>query len=139
MAGANGSNGYITVDQALERAPADCGEADVEGVFGGKVRIRALTAAQQSRVKQASINLQGRNPDVVWAAMEMLQFEFGVIEPKFTTDQVRTLHLESGPSFTKVIAEIDTISGMDKEELAKAKEAFPGSDERGPVSLSAVS
>jgi hypothetical protein len=76
-------NGYITALEAIERAPADCREEDVEDVFGGKVRIRGLTAAMQSRVKQESIKLGGRSPDVVWAAMELVQFELGVIEPKF--------------------------------------------------------
>jgi hypothetical protein len=53
----------------------------------------------QARVKQESIKLGGRSPDVVWAAMELVQFELGVIEPKFSTSQVQTLHATSGPSF----------------------------------------
>lgn len=123
-------DGYLTVSEAIDNAPADCIEEDVEGVFGGKVRIRGLTAAQAARVKQESINLSGRNPDVVWSAMERTQFELGVIQPQFTADQVRTLHLTSGPSFAKVIARLDAISGMDKEELRNAQKEFPGPAER---------
>jgi hypothetical protein len=122
-------NGYITALEAIERAPKDCREEDVEDVFGGKVRIRGLTAAMQSRVKQESIKLGGRSPDVVWAAMELVQFELGVIEPKFTTSQVQTLHATAGPSFAKVIAAIDALSGTSEEERKKAQAAFHGSDE----------
>lgn len=122
-------NGYITAAEAIERAPADCKEEDVDGVFGGKVRIRGLTAAQQARVKQESIKLGGRNPDVVWAAMELVQFELAVIQPKFTTSQVATLHATAGPSFAKVISAIDALSGTSEEERKKAQAAFRGSDE----------
>jgi hypothetical protein len=117
-------NGYITALEAIERAPKDCREEDVEDVFGGKVRIRGLTAAMQSRVKQESIKLGGRSPDVVWAA-----FELGVIEPKFSTSQVQTLHATAGPSFAKVIAAIDALSGTSEEERKKAQAAFHGSGE----------
>jgi hypothetical protein len=97
-------NGYVTALEAIERAPADCKEEDVEDVFGGKVRIRGLTAAMQARVKQESIKLGGRSPDVVWAAMELVQF-------------------------AKVIAAIDALSGTSEEERKKAQAAFHGSDE----------
>ncbi len=122
-------NEYLSVEEAIANAPADCEERDVEGVFGGKVRVRSLTAAQSARVRQASVNLSGRNPDVVWAEMEIRQFEFAVIQPKFTHDQVKSLHLAAGKSFAKVIGVIDEISGMDKEELRKAQQEFPESDD----------
>lgn len=127
-------NGYLTPELAIERAPADCEERDVE-VWGGKVRVRGLTAAQAARVKQASIDLSGRNPDVVWAAMEMLQFELGVIQPKFTAEQVRTLHLTSGAGFAKVIGVIDEISGTNKEELRDAQREFQGAENGQPVAV----
>jgi hypothetical protein len=124
-----GTTGYLTAVQAVENAPADCEEVDVDDVFGGRVRVKALTASQSAAVKQASIVLSGRNPEVTWAAMEMMQFRLGVIEPKFTEAQVRTLHLESGRSFAKVIAKLDEISGLNKEELRKAQETFPASED----------
>lgn len=126
-ADANG-DGYLTVAEALERAPSDCEERDVE-VWGKRLRVRALTAAQAARVKQASINLSGRNPDVAWAEMERMQFQLGVIKPKFAAGEVRELHLKSGAGFAKVIAVIDEISGTDKEELRKAQRDFPDGDE----------
>lgn len=127
--GSTAEDGYLSVEDAIANAPADCEERDVEGVFGGKVRVRSLTAAQAARVKQASISLAGRNPDVAWAEMEMRQFEFAVIKPKFSPDQVKTLHLSAGKSFAKVIGVIDEMSGMNKEELREAQREFPNSDD----------
>jgi hypothetical protein len=122
-------SGYLTVDEAIENAPADLKEKDVEDVFGGKVRIRSLTAHQAARVKQLSLNLKGKTPDVAWAEMEKAQFELGVIEPKFNRDAVEKLHRTSGPSFAKVIAELDSLSGTDKEELRKAQDEFQDTGE----------
>ena len=119
---------YLSVDQALENAPADCEECDVEA-FGGKVRVRALTAAQSARVRQVSVNMRGQAPEIMWAAMEMEQFRLGVIVPKFNADQVRTLHLQSGRSFAAVIAKLDEISGLNKEELRKAQQEFQGAED----------
>lgn len=120
---------YATAEQLLENAPKDITEQDITDVFGGlTVRIRSLTAAQAAHVKQQSINLQGRNPDVAWGRMEITQFELGVINPKLTHEQVLILHRTSGPSFNKVIEALDKLSGMDKEELLKAQEDFQGSE-----------
>lgn len=123
------TNAYLTAEEALTNAPKDITAEDVEDVFGGKVRIRSLTAAQQARVKQVSLDLSGRNPDVAWAEMERTQFQLGVIEPKFTAEQVLMLHRMSGPSFAKVIERIDEISGTNKEELRKAQQEFQGPEE----------
>jgi hypothetical protein len=42
---------------------------------------------------------------------------------------VATLHATSGPSFARVIAAIDALSGTSEEERKKAQAAFHGSDE----------
>lgn len=88
------------------------------------VRVRSLTSAKSAKVKQASIDLSGKNPDVVWAEMEVTQFLEGVVEPELTRDQVRQLHRSSGPGFQRVIQWIDEHSGIDKEELRKAQQEF---------------
>jgi hypothetical protein len=123
---------YVTVEQSLERAPLDLKEEDVHDVFGGKVRIRSLTAAQAARVKQASIHLgagRGGGPEFGWAEAELMQFEMAVIKPKFSADDVRTLHLTSGPSFAKVIAAIDKLSGTNAEKLREAQKGFRGPEQ----------
>jgi hypothetical protein len=131
---ANGSPpadpGYLSADAALANAPADLEEVDVDDVFGGRVRIRALTAAQTAVVRQHTVDTRGKNPQITWADMERKQFQLGVIMPAFNADQVRTLHATSGRSFARVIAEIDRISALDKEALRDAQKDFPGPDER---------
>jgi hypothetical protein len=125
------ANGYLSAEAALSNAPLDLDEQDVEGVFGGKVRIRALTAAQQAAVKQAGVSIGGsqQNVAVSFGAIERKQFELGVIAPAFTAEQVRTLHATSGPSFTRVIEALDKLSGMNKEALRDAQKAFQGPGE----------
>lgn len=127
--GASGS-GYLSAEAALENAPSELEEVDVEGVFGGRIRIRALTAAQTAIVKQHTVDTQGRSPTITWADMERTQFKFGVIQPAFSAEQVRTLQATSGPSWARVIAKLDEISAMDKEALRDAQKEFPESDER---------
>lgn len=119
------SNGYLSVAAALENAPADLEELDIDDVFGGRVRIRALTAAQAAAVKQAGIVTGRGNVGVDFATLERTQFRLAVIQPPMTESDVRTLHATSGASFARVIAEIDRISGMDKEALRDAQKQFP--------------
>lgn len=118
---------YASPEELLANAPKDIIEKDVEDVFGGlTVRIRGLTAAQSAHVRQQSINISGRrgNTEMAWAVMEVTQFELGVIEPKLDHAQVLMLHRTSGPSFQKVIEELDDISGINKEALQEARDEF---------------
>ena len=125
--------GYLTPDDAISFADAgkDLLEEDVEDVFGGKVRIRALTAAQNARIRQQAMNFGGPTAKIDWTEMERLQFRYGVIEPKLEADQVKRLHIKSGPSFAKVIKAIDDLSGTDKEALRKAEAEFPEPESDG--------
>lgn len=120
--------GYLTPDDAIGYADSgkDLVEQDVEDVFGGKVRIRALTAAQNARIKQQAMNFGGANAKIDWTEMERLQFRYGVVEPSLDADQVKRLHIKSGPSFAKVIKALDDLSGTDKEALRQAEAEFPG-------------
>ena len=116
---------YATPEALLAGAPLDIKEKDVTEVFGGlTVRIRGLTAAQAAHVKHQSFNMQGNSPDVAWGQMEIAQFELGVIKPKLSHQQVVMLHRMSGPSFSKVIEELDSLSGIGKDELRKAQGEF---------------
>ena len=122
-----GSHKYATAEEMITNAPKDIKEQDVEDVFGGlTVRVRGLTASKAAHVKQMSFNMKGRNAEVAWAQMEIAQFEFGVIEPQLTHEQVLMLHRTSGPSFARVIEVLDEISGIGKEELRKAQQDFQG-------------
>lgn len=115
----------LTAEEILN-APSDLVDEILDvPEWGGKIKIRSLTAAASAKVKQASIDLAGKSIDVVWAAMEKAQFELGVVEPKFSKEQVNVLHHKFGPSFKRVTDALDRISGTNKEELRQAHEAFP--------------
>lgn len=89
------------------------------------VRIRSLTAEQGTRVKTAAIKPGGRgDTQIIWAQMEIKQFLMGVVEPAFSEPQVIQLHQTSGSSFQRVIAALDKISGIDKEDLRQAQSDF---------------
>jgi hypothetical protein len=123
----SGNGDYLSVEQLLVNAPADITERDVEDVFGGKVRIRALTAAQAAKVQQAGIKTtQNRGIQVSIPEAEVTKFELAVIAPKMDHNQVLQAYQNSGPSFNKVLEAIDELSGTNDEELVKAQAAFPG-------------
>lgn len=115
---------YLTPEQAIEAAPGDLEERDVE-VWGGKVRVRALTAHQAARVHQGNVKVIKGQPDVNIGAVQIAKFELGVIQPKFTHDQVVKLHRTSGAGFKLVVDTIDEISGMTEDEEAAAEAEFP--------------
>jgi hypothetical protein len=121
----------LTVEQCIEAAPKDHVEKDVDvPSWGGKVRIRTLTAGQFANVKSASLRPNGRGvPQTDIAAMEQLQFYHGVIAPKFDLDQVKGLQITSSTGFKVIIDALDELQGgTEKEQLAKATAAFPVGD-----------
>jgi hypothetical protein len=114
-----------TVQQILDAAPNDIIEEELEvPEWGVSVKIRSFTAAQNAQIKQRGYGFHGEQMSVAWAEMEILQFQQGVIEPRFDEDQVRTLHLSSGRGFQRVIDRLDQLTGTDKEELRKARIEF---------------
>lgn len=123
-----------SVEEILKKAPDDLVEEVVEiPEWGCSVRLRSFTAATSARIKQRGFTTRGEETTVAWAAMEQLQFKEGCIEPKFTDDQVKKLHLTSGRGFARVIEWLDEKSKINKEELKKARDEFPGPDESEEV------
>lgn len=119
-----------SVKDILDRAPSDLVEEVLEiPEWNCSVKVRSLTAAQSASVKQRGFGFKGEETQVAWAEMEIVQFQQGVVEPRFSEDEARKLHLRSGRGFQRVIAWLDAKSGMDKEELRKAREEFQGSQE----------
>lgn len=119
-----------TVENILKKAPEDLVTEKIDvPQWGCSLQIRSFTAAQSAMIKQRGFAFKGEETAVAWAEMEILQFQQGVVEPHFTEDQVRELHLSSGPAFALVIEELDRISKIDKEALRKARDEFPGPDE----------
>lgn len=126
-------NGHLpigTVDQILKRAPSDLREETVEvPEWDCAVRIKSFTAAESAQIKHKGLAFRGEDTQVAWAEMEIAQFQQAVVEPRFSEDQVRQLHLTSGRGFSRVIAAIDEMSGTDKEELRKAQQEFQIADQ----------
>jgi hypothetical protein len=120
------------------QGPGDLKEADVEDVPvpGESVRVRALSARYSAEVQgQLRLVQEGRDQvaTIDVAAMERLQFQFGVIDPTFTAAEVAQIQERYGAVFRKVVAEIDRLSGIDKEAIEQTEQRFPdgGTDEAG--------
>lgn len=112
--------------------PGDLREAEVEDVpvEGETVLVRGLPAAYSAQASSESMEMkQLAGGDSIAKVdqqhMERLQFLHGVIEPKFSEAEVKQLQEKFGPAFKKVIAEIDRLSGLDKDALEKTKARFP--------------
>jgi hypothetical protein len=119
-----------TVDQILERAPNDLVEETLEvPEWGCSVKVRSFTAGQNAVIKQRGLAFKGEDTKVAWAEMEIAQFQQGVVDPRFTEEQVRKLHATSGRGFARVIQKLDDLSGTDKEALRKAQDEFQGADD----------
>jgi hypothetical protein len=126
----NGQAPIGTVEQIMERAPKDL----VEEVlyipeWECSVKVRSLTAAARARVRQRGVGFKGEEMQMAWAEMEIAQFKEGVREPKFSTDEVRKLHMRSGRGFQRVVDWLDEHSSMNKEELEQAREEFQDRDD----------
>ena len=131
-----------TMQDWLE-GPSDLQEATVEDVPvpGKSVRVRGLPAKYSAEVSgQMKVTTekgeQVATVDV--AAMERLQFAYGVIEPQFTEEQAVQVQERYGPAFKKIIAKIDELSGVDKEAIEKAQATFPAAERRANGSGEAV-
>lgn len=119
-----------TVEAILAKARASIKTEVIEvEEWGCSVKICSLTAAQLAAVKQASLDFSGKTPVIQFAALEKGQFEQGVLEPKYGAQDVNVLYHSSSKGFARVIAAIDALSGTNKEELRKAQEAFPASED----------
>lgn len=126
----NGSLPIGSVAEILEAAPKDLKEKIIDvPEWGYSIKIKSFTAAQQAAVKERGFGFKGEETLIAWAEMEIMQFQQGVIEPRFDEDQVRQLHLSSGPGFNRVIDELDKLNKIDKEALRKAREEFQQSQQ----------
>lgn len=112
------------------QGPGDLREAEVDDVPvpGESVLVRGLSARYSAEI-QAQLKLEqvggSQVAKIDVASMELLQFVHGVVEPRFTVDEAKTIQERFGPAFKKVIAAVDDLSGIDKEAIREAAEHFP--------------
>lgn len=119
-----------TVEGILKKAPEDIVEETIDiPEWECSVKLKSFTAGESAAIKEASLSLEGEKTDVAWGEMEIQQFKMAVVEPSFTEEQVRQLHLTSGRGFKRIIDWSDAQSNINKEELRKMREDFRGSTE----------
>jgi len=130
--------------------PSDLAEGIVEDVpvKGESVKVRALPAqfsneAQSKALKMVTGARGDQSATVDVAVMSRLQFEHGVIEPKFNAAEVKQIAEKFGPAFHKVVEKIDELSGVDKEaietESAKFQAGLEGEGHTGATEPDAAS
>lgn len=118
-----------TADDWL-KGPGDLREAEVQDapVPGKSVLVRGLSARWSAAVQGQMKLVQEGTEQVARLdvpTMERLQFVHGVIDPQFSEDQAREVQERFGPAFRKVIAKIDELSGINKDEIEAVETRFP--------------
>lgn len=90
--------------------------------WGAKVKIKALTKAEQIRLRRAS---QGRNGQIDDVKLEMNLLVYSLVEPKLTFDEVDKLFSEADPkALNRLVAAVLTASGLTEDYFAEADEAM---------------
>jgi hypothetical protein len=114
------------------QGPGDVQEAEVKDVpvKGESVLVRGLPAAYSNRAQSEALELiTGRRGEqsatVNTAKLEVIQFAAGCVEPKFSEQEAEVIAQKYGPAFKKVIAEVDRLSGVNKEEVEATRARFP--------------
>jgi hypothetical protein len=119
-----------TVEEILKKAPADLVEEVLEiPEWGCSVKVRSFTGAVSAMIRQAGFVNQGQTTVIDWAQMERKQLQLGIVEPKFSEEDIAKLYLQSGRGVRRIIDWLDENSSIDKEELKRAREEFQGSQE----------
>jgi hypothetical protein len=115
--------------------PGDLTEAEVQDVpvKGESILVRGLPAAYSNRAQSEALELKQMGRDTITTIntdrLEVLQFAHGCVDPQFTPEEAKVVSERFGPAFKKVIAEIDRLSGIDKEAIDEANARFQGSRE----------
>lgn len=106
-------------------APPDCPEERfLVPEWGGEIVLRAPTAADAAAIKESAVRLDesGSVAGMDIGAMERRQILHCVIEPKLTAEQVEQIQRRFGPSWQRVIARLDKLSGGLGKPIGEAAE-----------------
>lgn len=111
--------------------PSDLAEDIVEDVpvKGQNIKVRGLPAqfsneAQSKALKMITGSRGEQTATVDVAAMSVIQFQHGCVEPQFTHAEAKQISERFGPAFFKVVNKIDELSGVDKEAIDQANDQF---------------
>lgn len=120
----------LTIDQIMNADDLPTKVVPVPA-WGGAVKIRMLTKAQQYQVRKTAI-VDGEFND---QQMEMGLLVESIIEPQMSRDHMQMLANKNADVVDEILAEVFSLSAMDKEAVANARDEFPGgSDEVDGVS-----
>lgn len=129
-----------TKDAWLSPEAGDLIEAEVSDVpvKGQSVKIRALSAtAANTATSEAVETFEHRGQQrmrVDSVKLDIQRFTEGVIEPRFSVEEVRVISAKFGPAFNRVVSEISRISGLDRDAVAETDARFQsgGTGSSGP-------
>lgn len=120
----------LTIDQIMNADDLPTKVVEVPA-WGGSIKIRMLTKAQQYTVRKSAI-VDGEFND---QAMEMGLLVESIVEPELTREHMTMLASKNADVVDDVLAEVFSLSAMDKEAVAEARAEFQdGQDEVDGVS-----
>lgn len=95
--------------------------------WGGSIRIKQLTKAQQHEIRTTAV-VDGVLNDQM---LEMGILVASIVEPNLTREHMEMLANKNADVIDEVLAEVFTLSALDKEAISRAREEFP--DGQGEV------
>lgn len=122
-----------TMDAWTGSDVGDLKERDIDDVpeKGLSVRVRALPAAYSNlAMSEATVfKTVGREQiaTIDQAKLQVLQFAYGMVDPKPSLEQAQLAAEKWGPAFEKVVEAIADLSNIDEEAMRKAQATFPHS------------
>ena len=100
--------------------------------WGGAVRIRAFTKAQQQAIRDDATlkanTRDGKAGTLDTSRLEMLTLIRGIVEPKFQDAHILNLREKSSSAIERILKAILVLSGMAENAVEQAEATFP----RGP-------
>ena len=115
----------LTIDQIMNSDDLPSKVIPVPA-WGGDLKIRQLTKAQQHQIR-ATAMVEGEVDD---HQLEMGILVAAIVEPEMTRDHMVMLANKNADVIDEILAEVFTLSALDKEAIARARDEFPeGQDE----------
>jgi hypothetical protein len=104
----------VTSVSGILQSPPDCREELFEvPEWGGWVKLRSPTALASAAIKEAAMKFDdsGTVVGMDLRAMEREQMRYGVVEPALTLEDVAEMQRRFGPSWNRVMAKLDELTG----------------------------
>lgn len=119
-----------TKDDWLAADATDLEEREVSDVpkKGQSVKIRALSATAANAATTSAISTEESRGQtrmkVDSVKLDIIRFQQGVVEPKFTMEEATIISGKFGKAFNRTIREINRLSGIDEDQVAELDARF---------------